>query len=62
MKLYRTTRYLNDVPVEVRYRTSKRQFAAMKGMRHWSWRHRESRLVLDVAEIPDDAWTKVEEA
>lgn len=59
VKIYRTTKYHGDKMVDVRYRPTRHQWAAIKG----SWyRGGYIRLVLEVAEIPDDAWVKVEEA
>ena len=59
MKIYRTTKYYGDKVADVRYRPTRHQFAAMKGS--WSYGERR-RLILEVAEIPDEAWVKVEEA
>lgn len=60
VKIYRTTKYHGDRVWYVRYSAKKIQYAAIKGT--LKWHGPSTRLTLEVAEIPDDAWTEVEEA
>lgn len=70
VKIYRTTKYYGDKVWFIRYSASKVQYAAIKGAVKWAkppwWltgcKDHPVSLTLEVAEIPDDAWTKVEEA
>ena len=67
MKFYRTTKYYGDRVWFTRYSTSKVQFAAVKGAVGWAmhpwWGSRKEpvRVTLDMIEIPDDAWVKVDD-
>lgn len=70
MKFYRTTKYYGDKVWFVRYSTRRNQFAAVKGALGWAyppWHVRKgdgketTRITLEVAEIPDDAWTTLED-
>ena len=70
MKIYRTTKYYGDKVWFTRYSASKVQYAAVKGAIKWAmspwwaWGGKKDepvRITLEVAEIPDDIWTEVEE-
>ncbi len=62
MKLYRTTKIAPSGHEHVRYSATKHQYAGVKGVLRGEFWYRGWKVRLEVAEIPDDAWVKVEEA
>ena len=71
MRIYRTTKYYGDKVWFTRYSATKVQFAAVKGAVKWAsppwhiWagnKEEPIRITLEMIEVPDDGWVKVEEA
>ena len=64
MKLYRTTKISPQGNEYVRYSKNRQQYSATKGVigsGRIGW-YKDWKVFLDVIDIPEEAWTRVEEA